>query len=90
MSLLQIACGVAAVAVAVLPDAGKILSFFTADDDRVPLPKPLDQAVAPNYQTAIANLAAVRLRLLRTDCLGDDQKKAIDVLTLALVDGSDQ
>lgn len=89
MSLLQIACGVAAVAVAVWPDASKILRYFKADD-RIPAPKPLDQAVAPNYQSAIANLAAVRLRLLRTDCLGDDQKKAIDVLTLALVDGSDQ
>jgi len=47
-------------------------------------------AASPDYRGAIANLASVRLRLLRTDCLGDDQKKAIDVLTLALVDGSDQ
>jgi hypothetical protein len=32
----------------------------------------------------------VRLRLLGTAKLGDEQKKAIDTLTLALVDGSDQ
>ncbi len=45
---------------------------------------------SPDYQEAMANLAAVRTRLRLTDCLGDDQKKAIDVLTLALVDGSDE
>jgi hypothetical protein len=45
---------------------------------------------SPDYQEAMANLAAVRTRLRLTDCLGEDQKKAIDVLTLALVDGSDE
>jgi hypothetical protein len=90
MSVFQVACGVAAVAVAVWPEASKMLAWAMSDDKNVPAPKPLSVAVAPNYQTAIANLAAVRLRLLRTECLGDDQKKAIDVLTLALVDGSDQ
>jgi hypothetical protein len=44
---------------------------------------------SPGYQEAMADLASVRLRLRATGCLGDDQKKAIDVLTLALVDGSD-
>jgi hypothetical protein len=42
------------------------------------------------YSRAIAALSEVRLRLIKTSRLGDDQKKAIDVLTLALVDGSDQ
>lgn len=55
-----------------------------------PLPKPHEEAVAPSYQSAIVNLAAVRLRLRMTDRLGDEQKKAVDALTLALVDGSDQ
>lgn len=55
-----------------------------------PLPKPHEEAVAPSYQSAIANLATVRLRLRLTERLGDEQKKAVDALTLALVDGSDQ
>lgn len=72
MTLLQYACGAAAVAVAAWPQLVKWRS------------------AKPGYQTAISNLASVRLRLLATNCLEDDQKKAIDVLTLALVDGSDQ
>jgi len=44
----------------------------------------------PTYRDAIAHLADVRLRLTLTQKLGDDQRAAIDVLTLALVDGSDQ
>lgn len=44
----------------------------------------------PSFEAALADLANVRLRLVRTGALDDDQKKAIDVLTLALVDGSDQ
>lgn len=59
------------------------------DGHAVPLPKSLEEAIAPSYQTAIANLAAVRLRLRVTERLGEDQRKAVDVLTLALVDGSD-
>jgi hypothetical protein len=54
------------------------------------LPDALVPSSAPDYQEAMANLAAVRTRLRLTDCLGEDQKKAIDVLTLALVDGSDE
>ena len=41
------------------------------------------------YREAILHLAQVRNRLRSTDALGDDQKRAIDILTLALVDGSD-
>lgn len=51
--------------------------------------KPLDEVVAPNYRDAIWHLSQVRFRLRATDKLADDQKQAIDVLTLALVDGSD-
>lgn len=90
MSILQTVCGVSAVVVAAWPAISKTVAGYFSEDKTVPAPKPLNEAVAPNYQTAIANLAAVRLRLLRTDCLDVDQKAAIDVLTLALVDGSDK
>lgn len=43
----------------------------------------------PTYQSAIADLAHVRLRLSQTDKLDDKAKAAIDTLTLALVAGSD-
>lgn len=47
-------------------------------------------AKAPSYQSAIADLASVRLRLVHTGTLSPDAAKAIDVLTLSLVSGSDQ
>lgn len=43
-----------------------------------------------SYEAAIHNLAVVRSRLVRTSLLADEQKKAIDTLTLALVAGSDK
>jgi hypothetical protein len=46
--------------------------------------------LAPTYQSAIADLAHVRLRLLQTESLAEAEKKAIDTLTLALVAGSDK
>lgn len=52
--------------------------------------KPLDEVVAPNYRDAIWHLAQVRFRLRATGALSEDQKRAIDILTLALVDGSDK
>ena len=52
--------------------------------------KPLDEVVAPSYRDAIYYLAQVRFRLRVTGALDADQMKAIDVLTLALVDGSDK
>lgn len=92
MNVLQGIAAMAAVVVAVGPQLRKaaeyVASLFKADPN-VPAPKPLDEVVAPSYRDSIASLAAVRLRLKATDCLDDDQKKAIDVLTLALVDGSD-
>lgn len=42
------------------------------------------------YREAILHLSEVRNRLRSTDALGEDQKRAIDILTLALVDGSDK
>jgi hypothetical protein len=64
-----------------------IVELFSGDLDT---PKPALRPIAPSYQTAIAQLAMVRLRLVATKHLSDDQRKSIDVLTLALVDGSDQ
>jgi hypothetical protein len=48
-----------------------------------------DEPVALSYQSAIEDLANVRSRLKATGCLKDDQLKAMDTLTLALVAGSD-
>jgi hypothetical protein len=45
--------------------------------------------LAPTYQSAISDLAHVRLRLVQTKALDETARKAIDVLTLALVAGSD-
>lgn len=42
------------------------------------------------YQKAMADLASVRKRLANTKTLDDATRKAIDVITLALVAGSDQ
>jgi hypothetical protein len=47
------------------------------------------QHLAPTYQSAIADLAHVRLRLVQTKALDETARKAIDTLTLALVAGSD-
>lgn len=41
------------------------------------------------YEEAIHYLAVVRTRVKDTGLLGEDQRKAIDLLTLALVDGCD-
>lgn len=58
---------------------------------REPGPEPAKPAaIAPNFRDAVAHLAQVRLRLLTTEALGDEQKKAIETLTLALVAGSDK
>lgn len=55
-----------------------------------PLPMPPEEAVAISYATAITDLASVRSRLKVTACLQEEQMAAIDILTLALVAGSDQ
>jgi hypothetical protein len=44
----------------------------------------------PTFLEATAALADVRRRLVAGDLLGDDQRKAIDVLQLALTAGSDK
>jgi hypothetical protein len=51
---------------------------------------PAPAAETGSYHEAIADLANVRTRLLKTELLLDPQKAAIDTLTLALVGGSDK
>lgn len=44
----------------------------------------------PTFNDAMVALALVRERMVITDCLEDDAHKAIEVITHALVEGSDQ
>lgn len=82
---LQIAAAVAAVGVAFWPTVAQALhAWATARPVDVP------PAKAPSYRDAIFYLSEVRRRLIATETLDDSRKKAIDVLTLALVDGSDK
>lgn len=50
--------------------------------------KPDDSEVA--YLEAVAALQQVRSRLARTDCLAEEQIESINVLALALTEGSNQ
>lgn len=88
--MLQVAAGVAAVLVALWPQIAAILKQVKVPSvTPVPAaPKPTVQP--PSYAESIMHLAIVRTRLVSTALLGDEQKKSIDVLTLALVEGSDK
>lgn len=79
VTVVQGIAAAAAVVVAAGPQLKKVLLMFKSTP-----------VAAPSYRDAIASLAAVRLRLKATERLDDDRKKAIDLITLALVDGSDQ
>jgi hypothetical protein len=84
MTTVQYISGFLALAVLLWPQAPAIWAWLKAQggsDAGVP---------ASTYRDAIVYLAFVRNRLVVTGALGDDQKRAIDVLTLALVDGSDK
>lgn len=90
--MIQSLAAVAAIVVAFWPQVQAAANWAIGlwqDDPFVPPPTPLEEAIAPSYRDAIANLATVRLRLRATERLGDEQKAAVDTLTLALVDGSD-
>lgn len=52
--------------------------------------RPAAGPTGPTFEQAVHDLAGVRLRLTQTSLLADEQKKAIDTLTLALVAGSDK
>jgi hypothetical protein len=80
--------------VVLLGAAALLLAGPALWNKRPPVLGPSDAAtqpprLAPTYQSAIADLAHVRLRLLQTEKLDDKSKAAIDTLTLALVAGSD-
>lgn len=93
---LQVAAAVGAVGVAFWPTVTQALHVWvTARSVNGPAKPPVeDQMVpakqAPSYRDAIYYLSEVRRRLVVTETLDDSRKKAIDVLTLALVDGSDK
>jgi hypothetical protein len=89
---LQILAALGGLAVLAQPYASDVFSWATGlwqGLRKPPLPTPHEEAVAPSYTAAIEDLACVRARLKDTDCLHEEQLKAIDVLTLALVAGSD-
>ena len=54
---------------------------------KVKLPKSSGEK---SYSEAMMALAVVRERLIDTDCFADDANNAIEVITHALVEGSDQ
>jgi len=89
MEALQVIAAVAAIALVVGPNLSGLWTAFLswrhapADDAGL---KP----IGPNYQTAMGDLASVRLRLVRTDTLTKDAAAAIETLTLALMAGSDK
>jgi len=90
MTTMQYIAVAIAVAVALWPQImalGESAVGWIGSDDHDHAPAPL---VGPTYKEAIVALANVRLRLRATNTLDDDRKKAIDVLTLGLVDGSDK
>jgi hypothetical protein len=95
MTTAQILAGVAALATVGWPHAKDAAIWATGlwqglRKPQPPLPKPHEEAVAPSYSKAIGDLACVRARLKATSCLKDGELKAIDILTLALVSGSDK
>lgn len=95
MSVEQVAVGVAAAVVALWPQvwaaASAVLKGIRRPSPLVPIvPFTPAQAGAVTFESAVHNLAIVRSRLLSTSLLADEQKKAIDTLTLALVAGSDK
>lgn len=79
MTPAQIGASVAAVLLMAWPWAKKLVPSVS-----------LPAAGGVSYEDAIHNLAVVRSRLRDTGLLADEQKKAIDALTLALVAGSDK
>lgn len=87
MGSLQYVAAIAAVAVALWPQLKQAYAYLL---DRVPAPSPTSGRPSLSYTEAINHLASVRRRLIDTAALDEEQRKAIDVLTLALVDGSDQ
>ena len=90
MIAMLLLCAAAAVAFwPAQPSSGARL--FPAAVRPAPPAPPAPPAVVkrPDFRSAIDSLAYVRSRLVATDALDEKAKAAIDVLTLALVAGSD-
>lgn len=67
-----------------------VIGAFVVAASALPMLKYLTpKRTISSYRDSINHLAEVRTRLRETGHLSDDQRKAIDILTLALVDGSD-
>jgi hypothetical protein len=87
MTYPQLAALAVATAIVAWPTLRVVAGWLAARRPSLPT---VAATVKPSYSTVMDDLQSVRLRLLRTGCLAQDQKNAIDILTLALVDGSDQ
>lgn len=91
MTAIQALAGIAGLVVLLWPALPAAAEWV-----RVNLKEPVSPPVRPvvpdepSYHDALLALSAVRARLVATDTLGDDQKRAVEVLTLALVQGGDQ
>jgi hypothetical protein len=88
----QIALAAGAVVVALWPQiqaaGARAMSAVRRPAPAAPAaPTPVDGV---GFESAVHNLALVRSRLLATALLAEEQRKAIDTLTLALVAGSDK
>lgn len=91
MTTAQIIAVLLAGGVLAKPHLGQAASWASAVTNgfRKPVPQKTTPA-GPSYPDAIEDLAGVRTRLKVTGCLNDAELKAVDVLTLALVAGSDK
>ena len=85
-SWVQYAAVVAAIVVAASPQLKRVLAGFSWP--RLGVSSPASST--PSFRDAIEALSQVRSRIVATEHLAEAQKQAIDVLTLALVDGSDK
>lgn len=83
---LQVAAAAVAVLVAFWPNVRDVLASVSWEQQQQQTTRPS----AASYRDAIYYLAEVRRRLVATQTLDDERRKAIDSLTLALVEGSDK
>lgn len=87
MSWLQIGGIAAAVLVAFWPQMKTVVASAGGWFRSEPATAKVD---APSFTASVDHLSKVRARLVYTESLGAEQKKAIESLTLALVGGSDK
>lgn len=86
---MQYAAVIAAIVVAASPQLRQVLGGFSWPSLGGGS-KPSPAASGPTFKAAIDALSVVRTRVVSTGHFDEAQKQAIDALTLALVDGSDQ